>query len=156
MWENRYIILKGEAKLSDEEKEKLEKLIEEEAVVERIRRFAKAVWSIFQESKTEEEAKWKLAELRNWPEVIKGSVYMKSVQFLESRFEDMITYLRQPGVRRNSYSESGMRCLRRLEQGHDGFRGAEGLDRYLRLYQAMRYLDWTVHGSSPGLGLPAC
>jgi hypothetical protein len=154
MWENRYIILKGEAKLSEEEKEKLEKLMEEEVVVERIRRFAKAVWSIFQDSKTEEEAKEKLAELRNWPEVIKGSVYMKSVQFLESRFEDMVTYLRQPGVRRNSYSESGMRCLRRLEQGHDGFRGAEGLDRYLRLYQAMKYLNWTVHGGSPGLHPP--
>jgi len=154
MWENRYIILKGEAKLSEEEKEKLEKLMEEEAVVEKIRRFAKAVWSIFQESKTEEQAKEKLAELRTWPEVIKGSVYMKSVQFLESRFGDMITYLRQPGVRRNSYSESGMRCLRRLEQGHDGFRGAEGLDRYLRLYQAMRYLDWTVHRDGSGLGLP--
>jgi hypothetical protein len=155
MWENRYIILKGEAKLSEEEKEKLEKLMEEEVVVERIRRFAKAVWSIFQESKTEEEAKEKLAELRNWPEVIKGSVYMKSVQFLESRFEDMVTYLRQPGVRRNSYSESGMRCLRRMEQGHDGFRGAEGLDRYLRLYQAMKYLNWTVHGGSRGLHPPS-
>ena len=154
MWENRYIILKGEAKLSEEEKEKLEKLMEEEAVVERIRRFAKAVWSIFQDSKTEEEAKEKLADLRDWPEVVKGSVYMKTVKFLESRFEDMVTYLREPAVRRYSYSENGMRCLRRLEQGHDGFRGAEGLDRYLRLYQAMKYLNWTVHGSSPGLSLP--
>ena len=155
MWENRYIILKGEAKLSEEEKEKLEKLMEEEAVVERIRRFAKAVWSIFQDSKTEEQAKEKLADLRNWPEVIKGSVYMKSVKFLESRFEDMVTYLREPGVRRYSYSETGMRCLRRLEQGHDGFRGAEGLDRYLRLYQAMKYLDWSVHRSSSCLGPPS-
>jgi hypothetical protein len=155
IWENRYIVLKGEAKLSEQEKETLEKLMEEEAVIEKIRRFAKGVWSIFQDSKTEEQAKEKLLELRYRPEVIKGSVYMKAVEFLESRFEDMVTYIRQPGVKRNSYSESGMRCLRRLEQGHDGFRSKEGLDRYLRLYQAIRYLDWTVHRGNPGLGLPS-
>ena len=155
MWENRYIILKGEAKLSEEEKEKIEKLMEQEAVVEKIRRFAKAVWSIFEESQSEGQAKEKLAELKKWPEAIRGSAYRKSINFLESRFEDMTTYLRQPGVRRNSYSESGMRCLRRLEQGHDGFRGAEGLDRYLRMYQAIKYLDWTVHRGSCGIRLPS-
>jgi len=155
IWEHRYIILKGEDKLSEEEKETLEKLMEEEGVVEKIRRFAKAVWSIFQDSRSEEEARGKLEELKKRPEVIKGSTYAKVVEFLEGRFADMITYLREPGVHRNSYSETGMRCLRRLEQGHDGFRGAEGLDRYLRIYQAIKYLNWTVHCGSPGLGLPA-
>lgn len=67
----------------------------------------------------------------------------------------MITFLRVPGVRRNSLAETGMRTLRRLEQGHDGFRTAQARDRYLRLFQAIRYCGWTVYRIDGSLGLPA-
>ena len=55
----------------------------------------------------------------------------------------MITFLRVPGVRRNSLAETGMRTLRRLEQGHDGFRSADTRDAYVRLFQAIRYCGWS-------------
>jgi len=42
---------------------------------------------------------------------------------------------------------------RALERGHDGFRGAAGLDCYLRIYQAVKYCGWTMHGGAVGLGL---
>ena len=150
VWESRGLILKKPERLTEEEKERIERLEQEDGVVYRVREFTKAIWDLFEKSQTEEEAKEKLKKLRERPEVQKGSEYIKAVEFLESRFDDMVTYLRQPWVSRNSLSETGMRCLRRLERGHDGFRGAAGLDRYLRLYQAMRYCDWTVHHSIDG------
>ena len=79
----------------------------------------------------------------------------KVVSFLESRFQDMTTYIREKGVKRNSLAETGIRCLRRLERGHDGFRGKEGLDCYVRIYQAVKYLGWSVHRiTQSDLGLP--
>jgi hypothetical protein len=153
VWESRGLILKKPEKMTEEEKETIERLEREEGVVCRVREFTKAIWDIFEKSQTEEEAKEKVKKLRERPEVQKGSEYLKAVEYLESRFDDMVTYLRHPWVGRNSLSETGMRCLRRLERGHDGFRGAVGLDRYLRLYQAMRYCDWKVHNSSNGEGI---
>ena len=42
-------------------------------------------------------------------------------------------------------AESGMRVLRRLEVEHDGFRSKEGRENCLRIYQAVKYLGWSVH-----------
>jgi hypothetical protein len=47
--------------------------------------------------------------------------YTKSISFLEGNFKNMTTFLRVPGVQRNSLAETGMRVLRRLESNHDGF-----------------------------------
>ena len=110
---------------------------------------------LFLHDQTEQEAERKLAALKTQAAAEPRSPFAKSVTFLESRFSDMISFLRHPTwVRRNSLAETGIRCLRRLEQGHDGFRGAAGLDRYLRLYQAVKYCGWTVHRFTPELGLP--
>ena len=67
----------------------------------------------------------------------------------------MITFIRVDGVKRNSLAETGMRTVRRLEQGHDGFRTPEGRDRYVRLFQAIRYFGWDVQRRDGSLGLPA-
>ena len=67
----------------------------------------------------------------------------------------MITFLRVEGVRRNSLAETGMRTLRRLEQGHDGFRSAQTRDAYVRLFQAIRYCGWAVHRNDGSFGIPA-
>jgi hypothetical protein len=68
--------------------------------------------------------------------------------FLEDNFEWMTASLRHPGVKRNSLAESGMRVLRRIEIEHDGFRFQEGRNNCLRIYQAVKYLGWTVHRSA--------
>ncbi|MFH0903093.1 MAG: hypothetical protein V2A73_20885 [Pseudomonadota bacterium] len=85
----------------------------------------------------------------------RGTALHKAFTFLVGRFDDMIAYLRHPDlVQRNSLAETGIRFLRRLEQGHDGFRSAETLDAYVRIYQAVKYCGWRVHRFTPGLGLP--
>ena len=57
----------------------------------------------------------------------------------------MTAFLRNEGVKRNSLSETSMRVLRRLEIEHDGFRSTNGREDFLRIYQAVKYLGWTVH-----------
>lgn len=147
IWENRYVFFKRDENLKPAEREALPALLEQEPLLAKVRGFVQGVWGIFNDSKSEQDAKIRLAELKARPEVQPGSAFAKSVAFLESRFPDMIAYLRHPAfMRRNSLAETGIRCLRRLEQGHDGFRGAAGLDRYLRLYQAIKYCGWTVYG----------
>ena len=49
----------------------------------------------------------------------------------------MTTFLRVPGVQRNSLTETGMRVLRRLEHNHDGFRSEKGRQNALKIYQAV-------------------
>ena len=39
-----------------------------------------------------------------------------------------------------------MRTLRRLEAEHDGFRTEDSREDFLRIYQAIKYLGWSVHG----------
>ena len=69
--------------------------------------------------------------------------------FLEGHFEWMTAFLRHENVKRNSLSETGMRILRRLELEHDGFRSEKGREDFLRIYQAIKYLDWNVHRGPP-------
>ena len=70
-------------------------------------------------------------------------------RFLPEYFEWMTAFLRHEGVRRNSLAESGMRVLRRLEVDHDGLRSDKSRQNYLRIYQAVKYLGWTVHRPPP-------
>jgi hypothetical protein len=77
----------------------------------------------------------------------KPEQFQQVTQFLEENFTWMTTFLRHQGVKRNSLAESGMRVLRRLEVEHDGFRSDKGRENCLRVYQAVKYLGWTVHRS---------
>jgi hypothetical protein len=155
LWDNRGLIFKNPDNISTEENERLCELLEEDLFVKNVRHFMGGVWGIFRDSKGKLGAHQRLGHLKQLEMVTKNpeSAFSKSVAFLENRFEDMIAFLSHPGVKRYSLAETGMRCLRRLERGHDGFRGANGLDCYLRIYQAIKYCGWTVHSGAPGLGL---
>lgn len=155
LWDNRGLIFKNPDNITDEENERLCALLEEDRFVEKLRYFMGRVWGIFRDSKSKLGAQQRLGHLKQLEVVTENSksAFAKSVVFLEDRFEDMIAFLSHPGVKRNSLAETGMRCLRRLERGHDGFRGAAGLDCYLRIYQAVKYCGWTVYSGAPGLGL---
>jgi hypothetical protein len=156
LWDNRGLVFKNPDNMTPEDSQRLNDLMEEDRFVDTCRHFMQRVWGIFRDSKGELGARQRLGRLKQHPEVKRDSTspFAKSIAFLEDRFEDMIAYLRHPGVKRNSLAETGIRCLRRLERGHDGFRGASGLDRYLRIYQAVKYCGWKVHSSTSGLGLP--
>jgi hypothetical protein len=145
LWKHRGLMFKSEERMSDEERQELRELMAADAEVSVLRGFLTNLRGIFRDSKGEKGAKQRLGRLKRRDEVKPGSAYEKAVKFLEERFEDMTTYLRNENVQRNSLAESGIRCLRRPEQGHDGFRGSAGRDNYLRLYQAIRYCGWTVH-----------
>ena len=107
--------------------------------------------NIWRHSKNELGARQRLGKLRRRSEVQPETGYTKAVSFLVDRFDDMVPFLRVPGVSRNALAESGMRCLRRLEQGHDGFRSQLGRQSHVCLYQAIRDCNWKVYHRSDGL-----
>jgi hypothetical protein len=148
LWENRYVLFKAEERMSEQEKARLAEIVEAERHVGKLRAFLGGVWSIFEDSQDEQQAREALAALkgravdRQHPEQ-----FNKVLTFLQENFEWMTAYLRHEGVKRNSLAESGMRVLRRLEVEHDGFRSEKGRNNCLRIYQAVKYLGWTVHRS---------
>ena len=147
LWKRRGLLFKSDHRMNPEERRELLELMTIDDEVSVLRGFLSKVWGIFRHSKGELGARQRFGKLRRRSEVKPETAYAKVVDFLAGRFDDMIAFLRIPGVRRNSLAESGMRSLRRLEQGHDGFRGSQGRDNYLRLYQAIRYCGWSVHRS---------
>jgi hypothetical protein len=84
--------------------------------------------------------------LADWrlPDIV-GQYLNVVSNYLDEHFKNMTTFLRVPGVQRNSLAESGMRVLRRLEQNHDGFRTGKGRQNALKIYQAVTYLGWSIH-----------
>ena len=146
LWENRYLLFKADERLTGAERAKLTELVEAECHVGRLRAFLGGVWDIFENSRDEAEARLALARLKRMSiERAHPEAPQQVVRYLEEHFDWMTAYLRHEGVRRNSLAESGMRTLRRLEIEHDGFRSKQGREKALRIYQAVKYLDWSVH-----------
>jgi len=150
LWENRYLLFKAEARLSQEEKERLAQIVQADQKVGRLRAFLGGIWQIFEDSQDEQQAREALAQLKRLPiDRQKPEPFEKVIRFLEEHFAWMTTFLRHEGIKRNSLAETGMRVLRRLEVEHDGFRSEKGRENFLRIYQAVKYLGWTVHRSPP-------
>lgn len=146
LWENRYLLFKADECMSEQERQRLIEIVEADQQVGKLRAFLGGVWHIFKDSRDEQEAREALALLKQLPMDRKHpEPFHKVSRFLEEHFEWMTTYLRHQGIKRNSLAESGMRVLRRLEVEHDGFRSEKGRSNCLRIYQAVKYLGWTVH-----------
>jgi hypothetical protein len=150
LWENRYLLFKAEERLREEEKERLLEIVQADQKVGRLRAFLGGLWRIFEDSQEEQQAHEALAQLKQMSSDAQNpQPFEKVIRFLEEHFEWMTTFLRHEGVRRNSLAETGMRVLRRLEVEHDGFRSDQGRDNFLRIYQAIKYLGWTVYHPPP-------
>jgi hypothetical protein len=153
LWKNRYILFKADKRLSEEEKERLTQIVEADEKVGTLRAFLGGIWHIFEDSQDEQEARAALEQLKHQPvDRQKSEPFQKVITFLEDHFDWMTTFLQKEGVQRNSLAETGMRSLRRLEIAHDGFRSEKGRDNFLRIYQAVKYLGWTVHHPPSNLG----
>jgi hypothetical protein len=145
LWKHRYVFFKADDNLSAKEKEIMSEVLQTQPEVSFLRGFLHKVWAIFEGPQTEAEAQAKLAELKKYAAHHENDGYTKSISFLDEHFKNMTTFLRVPGVQRNSLAESGMRVLRRLEQNHDGFRTERGRQNALKIYQAVTYLGWSIH-----------
>lgn len=153
LWDMRHIIFMADENMGEAEREKLIGVMESDPSIATLRNFLWHVWDIFRKDNGESEARDRFQMIKLFTGMCKDSKFLmsftSSVRFLDDNFDNMITFLCVPGVKRNSLAECGMRNLRRLEQGHDGLRTPEGLDRYIRLYQSIRYLGWKVHPPAP-------
>lgn len=145
LWKNRYIFFKADENLTAKEKETMQEVLETQPEMSFLRGFLLKVWAVFEGPTTEAQAQAKLAELKEYAAHHEDDGYTKSISFLEEHFKHMMTYLRVPGVQRNSLAESGMRVLRRLERSHDGFRSDTSRQNALKIYQAVMYLGWSIH-----------
>jgi len=146
LWKQRYLLFKSDDRMSPEEQQELVEIMEADPKVGKLRTFLHGVWHIFRDSQDARDAYEALEVLKKIKIEPKAqSSTRKVLAFLEDHFEQMITYLKHDDVQRNSLAESGMRVLRRLEVGHDGFRTPEGRENCLRIYQAVKYLGWSVH-----------
>jgi len=147
LWKNRYLFFKSDKNLRAEERERMMAVLHTDLKVSFIRGFLQRVWSIFEDSTDEPEAREKLEALKKYSssEAKEKSGFSRSINFLDGHFDNMITFLKVPGVQRNSLAESGMRVLRRLEESHDGFRSNKGRQNALKIYQAVMYLGWSIH-----------
>jgi len=146
LWEKRHLLFKSDENLTPQEQEDLIAILEEDKKMDKMRGFLLGVWHLFRDSKNEEEARKALADLKRMKIEPKAAETLEKVHsFLDDNFDKMITYLKVPGVKRNSLSESGMRMLRRLEVEHDGFRSEKGRQNCVKIYQAVKYLGWSVH-----------
>lgn len=150
LWKARHLLFKSEEHMTLQERETLISILEEASKMAKMRNFLLGVWHLFRDSHTEEEARKALEELKQMKIEPKAKEALEQVYaFLDEHFDQMITYLKVPGVQRNSLSESGMRMLRRLEVEHDGFRSKKGRQNCVKIYQAVKYLGWSVHHPPP-------
>jgi hypothetical protein len=145
LWQKRYLFFKSEEHLTAAEQETIQAVLRTQPEMSFLRGFLHKVWAIFEGPTSAAEAETKLAELKQYTAYNENDGYTKAVAFLEANFKHMTTYLRVPGVQRNSLAETGMRVLRRLERNHDGFRSEKGRQNALKIYQAVTYLGWSIH-----------
>jgi hypothetical protein len=146
LWKHRSTLFKAEQRMSGEERQALLALMETDPKIERFRAFLNGVWHLFEDSQDEAQARAALDALKRQPlDAKRPKPFQKGVRFLENHFTWMTAYLRQEHVQRNSLAESGRRVLRRLEIEHDGFRSNNGREDFLRIYQAIKYLGWSVY-----------
>jgi hypothetical protein len=144
LWKHRYIFFTSDENLTAEQKQTMREVLQTQPEMSFLRGFLHKVWAIFEGPTTEEQAQAKLAELKRYVAYKAEGGYTKSIAFLDEHFKHMTTFLRVPGVQRNSEAETGMRVLRRWERNHDGFRSETGRSNALRIYQAVMYLDWSI------------
>jgi hypothetical protein len=146
LWQKRYLLFTSDERMTPKEQQQLVAIMEADPKVRKLRTFLYGVWHIFRDSQNDQEAREALEALKKIKIEPKAqSTIDKVLAFLGDHFEQMITYLKHDDVQRNSLAESGMRVLRRLEAGHDGFRTPKGRENCLRIYQAVKYLGWSVH-----------
>ena len=107
-------------------------------------------WRSFEDSQDQQQAREARAALQQLPvDRPQPEQFQQVTQVLAENFTALTTSLRHKGMKRNSLAATGMGVLRRLEVEPEGFRSDQGRENFLRSYQAVKDLGWTVHRSTP-------
>jgi transposase len=146
LWKHRYTLFKAEQRLRPEERQALLALMEADPKLGRLRGLLNGIWHLFEDSQDEAQARAALETPKRQPiNAQRPKPFEKVLHFLKDNFTWLTAYLRHDHVQRNSLAESGMRILRRLEIEHNGFPSDNGREDFLRIYQAVKYLGWSVY-----------
>jgi hypothetical protein len=146
LWQQRSLLFTSDDRRSPEEEQQLVEIMEADPKVRKLRTFLHGVWYLFRDSRDAQDAREALGALKKSKIDPKAhGAVQQSLAFLEDHFEQRMTYLKHEEVQRNALAESGMRVLRRLEVGHDGFRTPQGRENGVRIDQAVQYLGWSIH-----------
>ena len=142
LWNNRYLFFTRQANLSAEDKALLEELLAEHegSILEHIVAFTRRIWDLFDNSSTKLAAHLKRFDLiaEGWGSLSKH--FAKVMNFLNTYFRSMITYINDPNVQRHSLAETTVRMVRRVEHVRQGFKSARGRAAHFKLWQYRRYL----------------
>jgi hypothetical protein len=146
LWTKRSLLCTSDERMPPEEHQQVVAIMEADPKVGTLRTFLHGVWPLFRDSQDARDAREALeARKKITIDPTAHSTIHEVLACLEDHFEQMITSLKHDDVQRNSLAESGMRVLRRLEVGPDGFRTPTGRENCLRISQAAQYLGWSVH-----------
>ncbi len=141
LWKNRYKLLKNREHLTEEEKTVVDELLAEhqDTLLEKIVLFKDKVRDLFN-TKSAYYANMARLELtfQGWDKI--ATCFRKCIDFLNTHFKQMISYLHHKGVQRNSLQETTIRIVKRVEHAKCGFRSEKGVENHWKLYQVMVYL----------------
>lgn len=144
LWELRWSFLKKPDNLTEDEKIEIAKLenYDETNFLSSFRSIIFSLLGLFNNSKSEIEAKEKLEDLRIIIQKTKNNQLLRIPKFLDDHWTEAMQYLisNNSSAKRASNSESGMRFLRRLEKSHDGIRTEKSRKNYIKIYQVFSYL----------------
>lgn len=142
LWDNRYLLFTNDENLSTEQRQVLDELLCEhpDTLIEQIILFRQCLRGLLHESETFQQATDRFATmiLEGWCDV--SEVFNQVMTFLEDHLDNILTYLRVPGVQRHSLSECTVRGLRRIETVRQGFKTPLGRVNHLKLLIWRRYL----------------
>jgi len=79
LWENRYLLFKAEQRMTNEEKERLQKIMAVDHKVSILRSFLNGIWHIFEDSQDEASAKQALKKLKTLPTDSKKPIAFKKL-----------------------------------------------------------------------------
>lgn len=145
LWQNRFLFFTREENLSEEEKERLKKLLDEheESILLQIVEFTRRIWDMFEKSPKKITAHLKRLDLiaEGWADI--NQHFARAMKFLSKYFKQMITYIDDDEVQRNSLAETTVRMVRRIEGVRQGFKKAKGRIAHFKLWIYRRYLRAT-------------
>jgi hypothetical protein len=144
IWEHKWRLLKNMDKWRPQDHEIISELIEvyTGTIVEKVLIFKEHLYEIFDFSSTQEEAYAKrdaLAQQSWWQDSWHLSQGMKFL--MSSKFQYMVTYLRNSKIPRSSNLENLNSIWRQIDSARFGFKTEKSRLDHLKLYQISTYLQ---------------